>query len=861
MPPSVGVSVQKIQLNRASVSGLALIAALAAAPMSAAAQSANTARAPQPAADQKAPANAGEGRDLTETLGLQLDTLIVTGTTVGERQFETSYAVTTLSSADIERISATGTIDMLNRIPGVYGEASGGEVQNVWRIRGVPGEGAFTEFQEDGAPILAQNGAHFANSDVLSRIDIMTQRFEVVRGGTAPVFADQAIAMMNNISRRGSDVAKGAVRLTAGTIGLGRVDAYWSGPLADKTYLALGGFYRVSDGYRKMGYTADKGGQFRMNLTREIEGGDVNLFVRVLNDKNAFILPVPLANPDNPQDSLSDVLDPFTGTLNTPSLRHVKMMIPQGSARSVEVLDRDLTDGRQTRLKTVGLDVQRDLGDGWRISNKARATEIDGGLDAIYSEGYPTNADVFAQRYASSAAKAFGAVARFGYAIAGANGAEIYDPAKSHGLILTADYRATNLKVKSLLDDFRVSKQVSTPLGRHDLTFGLFGSHFEHSLDYYRQRLLIEMATQPRPLDLVAYNSAGKVIGSVTDGGVITYGTAADRDFARMNHVAVYLNDQWHITDKLRIDAGFRQQYSKFRGRKYGTATYDLGDKTTLADDKVKGLNGQFSEREASYDLFSWTAGAYYEFSKRLAGYVRYAKSYNAPSARSVVRDSEIDMTAVDQYEGGLKLDTKKLDVFATVFYAKYAPYSAAGSGIDPKTGEIIQANYTGDAVSPGFELAAKYRPVRWFRIDSSINYNGIKLARLTDEYGGPPIDANGKMPTRQPKWYGSISPSVSFKLGKAEMDAYARVNYVGDRYVDVSNTTLMPAYTTLDLGVSADFDNWKIKLAGRNVTKTFAMTEGNPRADKLVGQGTPEPIYGRPIFGRTFELTVTYDF
>ncbi len=603
---------QKIEFNGAGVSWLALTAALVATPFSASAQQsqAGLGRASQQQqADQKAPTKPAEGRDQADSLGLQLDTLIVTGTTLGERQFETSYAVTTLSAKDIEQIAPTGTIDMLNRIPGVYGEASGGEVQNVWRIRGVPGEGAFTEFQEDGAPILAQNGAHFANSDVLSRVDIMTQRFEVVRGGTAPVFADQAIAMMNNISRRGSDVAKGAVRVTAGSIGLGRVDAYWSGPLADKTYLALGGFYRISDGYREMGYTADQGGQFRMNLTREIEGGDINLFVRVLDDKNAFILPVPLANPDNPKDSLSDVLDPFTGTLNTPWLRHVKMMIPQGSARTVEVLDRDLTDGRQTRLKTIGLDFQRDLGDGWRISNKARMSDIDGGLDAIYSEGYPTNANVFAQRYASAAAKAFGSVARFGYAIAGTSGAEVYDPAKSHGLILTADYRATNLKVKSLLDDLRVSKQLATPFGRHDLTFGLFGSHFEHDFDYYRQRYLIEMATQPHPLDLLAYNSAGKVIGSVTDGGVITYGTAADRDSARMNHVAVYLNDQWHINDKLRIDAGFRWQYSKFKGRKYGTATYDLGDKTTLADDKVKGLNGQFSAREADYDLFSWTTG------------------------------------------------------------------------------------------------------------------------------------------------------------------------------------------------------------------------------------------------------------
>ncbi|OYX67261.1 MAG: hypothetical protein B7Y88_00360 [Sphingomonadales bacterium 32-64-17] len=792
--------------------------------------------------------------------GLNLDTIVVTGTAQGQRQFDTSYAVTALNESEISKRGATGTADLLGQIPGVYAEVNSGEVQNIWRIRGVPDGGGFTEFQEDGAPIFASNNVSFGSADVLSRIDIMTESFEVVRGGSAPVYADQAIAIMNNISRRGSDQSEGAVRATAGSIGLGRIDGYWSGPIAQDTYIAVGGFYRISDGYRDNGYTADEGGQFRMNLTHEFDGGNVNLFVRVLDDKNAFYLPVPLANPDDPSESLADLLDPMTGTMNTPHLANATTLyaLPNGDTGS---FTSDLTDGRHIKMTTVGLDFTKEFSGGWEITNRLRFSDIDLDFIGLYSDGNPVEAEEFAARYLTAATAAFGTVAYFDYALAGTGGATLFDPADTAGLVVTGTFRTIHTDAKSALNDLRLNKTFDTGFGSHSLTMGVFASHLTHDYEIYQQRYLFEMRTQPRPIDLVARDSAGNAIGFVTDDGVLAYGTSVQKDTAEANHIALYIEDQWNLTDALRIDGGLRWQYTDYRGGRYAEGVYNLGDATTLADNSVRGLTGQYIAGSGENDFLSWTIGAHYEISPILAGYARYAKSFNAPAARSVARGSEINLTEVDQYEVGLKLDTRMLQVFATAFYAKYSPFSAAGEGIDPITGQIVQRNYQGDALSPGAEIAASFRPVSWFTLDAAVTYNDIEMNELTDEFGGEPLNANGNQPTRVPKYYGNIQPSVNFALGDVDLDAYARFNFIGRRFVDVANSTALPAYQTLDIGVGASFGDFDLRLIARNVTDAFGLNEGNPRADNLTGQGTAEPIYGRPIFGRTFELSATLNF
>ena len=90
----------------------------------------------------------------------------------------------------------------------------------------------------------------------------------------------------------------------------------------------------------------------------------------------------------------------------------------------------------------------------------------------------------------------------------------------------------------------------------------------------------------------------------------------------------------------------------------------------------------------------------------------------------------------------------------------------------------------------------------------------------------------------------------------------YTQVQHVGDRFVDVANSTELPSYTTLSAGIVVDLPNGiSLGVVGRNLTNEVGITEGNPRSGQIVGQGSQEVQFGRPIFGRNFNFTVSYTF
>jgi hypothetical protein len=47
---------------------------------------------------------------------------------------------------------------------------------------------------------------------------------------------------------------------------------------------------------------------------------------------------------------------------------------------------------------------------------------------------------------------------------------------------------------------------------------------------------------------------------------------------------------------------------------------------------------------------------------------------------------------------------------------------------------------------------------------------------------------------------------------------------------------------------------DWQFQVVGDNVTNAHGFTEGNTAGDRF-GQGTPEAIFGRPLFGRNFRF------
>ena len=162
--------------------------------------------------------------------------IIVTGSAREQRRFDVSYAVNALSQDDVLKLAPKNYAELLGNVPGIHVEATGGEVQNITRVRGIPTDRGYLIFQQDGLPLYHEIDGFFFNSgEGMNRFDLMTERVEVVRGGPAPIYASNAAAIANNITVTGGEQARGRAQLTLGDTGLYRLDLMQSGKLAENT--------------------------------------------------------------------------------------------------------------------------------------------------------------------------------------------------------------------------------------------------------------------------------------------------------------------------------------------------------------------------------------------------------------------------------------------------------------------------------------------------------------------------------------------------------------------------------------------------------------------------------------------------
>ena len=795
----------------------------------------------------------------TDAIGsLSGDTIIVTGSSKAQKKFDVSYAVTTLSNDDIQKMAPLNFADLLGQIPGIHAEATGGEVQNVYRVRGIPNEGSFQAFQQDGMPIYADNDGPFFKGDVLNRVDLMTRSIEFVRGGPSPVFASNASAIYNQISVRGTGTPEGAVRATIGDSALYRLDAYSAGPLSDQTYYAVGGFIRQNDGQRYSGFPADKGGQVRANIVREFDNGELRVSGTYLDDRNVFYLPIPIADPRDPSVSLDPYLDYFEGTLNSPALQNARMLYSNGAGETV-VEDRDLSNGRHTRFFMLGLDYEGTFGE-WTVSAKGRYTDGRVDFDALYSTSNPQDGTTFANSYLTAAQTAFGAdVARMGHAISGTNGTTAYDPYSASGLVTAAQYRAISSDFYSTQGDLRISREIDTGLGTHSLAFGSYAAAYG---TIYRQRYqdyLFEIATQPRTLDLVAYSDTGDVLGFVTDKGVLRYSTTLTGGKSDVTMWSVYFNDSWQVTDSLRIDGGVRHEAYSYKGYGLGQSVVDLGDATTLADNATRAFDGTINNRNLTETVTPWTVGANYDISRHFGVYGRVSEAYRVPG-ESIVYSTGVPVTPkARQYEAGIKISFPMVQAYFTGFYTKFDPFNASFLAYNPQTGQNNQSlTFIGSAKTKGVEADIAVRPTKWLTLAGTVTVSDPTISNLVNEFGASAAAVEGNQLIREPKVYGNFRPSVNFDIAGTNIDAYLRYNYVGRRYVDLYNLTELPSYDTLGAGVTFTRGTWQFQVVGDNITNAKGLTEGNPRTDQLAGQGASTAIYGRPVFGRSFRFVLT---
>lgn len=808
-----------------------------------------------PAMGQTAPVTAATpadpAADAPQDSSLGLDEIIVTGTRTGVRKFETSYAITTIDPLAIAQKAPLGIADLIASTPGIYVESSGGEVGNNVYSRGLPADNyRYLPLLEDGLPVWEEGAGAFTNADEFFRVDGTIDSLQIVRGGSASITASNAPGgVVNVLTKRPTRTLKGMVKGEVGDWDHYRLDANVSGPLTDRLSFTIGGFYREDNGLRNPGFTGNQGGQFRAGLQYDFaDSGSLFVSYRKLDDKNIFYTAIPLASPSKGLPGL----DAGTGTLvNTDFAR---LTVPDGNGVFGKRVD--LTQGIHTDTDTFTAILNKPLGNGWEVNNRTRYTTGLVDFNGLFSSGVATS-----QQFLNDGFNRILAVRPDTTRAVYRNvltGETVAASALGNQLALTQSIFNTVVDVENIINDLSVTKKLDTGIGRHTLTGGYYFSQFHQTQNWNWNDIVVEAINRPRYFDVVGLNAAGQQTVTLTKNGLLNLHSNLQRFRDDVTINAFYLTDAWQVTDALRIDLGARYHHVAKQGTIAQTTRANLGDATTIADDNVLVFTGADTPYRFKTGQWAFSAGANYEFDKRVAAFARYSRSFRVtPEFVQWFGGVPVE-NRIDLIEGGVKYSTRPFSAFVTLFYNKF-PNIAFQTIVAGPNGQAQTINQTAAAESKGIEVELSLRPADVFELAASGNYQKINYTSFAGQDASGAFDFSGNQIVRQPLVQFSIRPTLH--LLDDRVNVFGEAAYTGKRYVDVANTIVLPNYTEVRLGA-----NWKIsdalqaQVVATNLFNEVGLTEGNPRAGSIIGvQETA--FQGRPIFGRRVRASLTFTF
>ena len=796
-----------------------------------------------------------------------LEQIVVTGTKTGQDKFSAPYSITTISPAKIEEMAPKSTTELLKDTPGITVEASGGEggSENVL-IRGLPWAGwRLIDLTQDGMPIYESNFEGFMNADEFFRADRSIQGAEVVRGGTAPIYGNNASGgVVNFITNHGTATPQGVVALESGSANRMRWDGAWSGPINDNLLVSFAGFYRRDDGLRDPGFgNGDHGGQFRVGFTYKLDQGKVWGDFTYLNDHGIFYTDIPLTDPRTGA-SLAGLIDPQTGTLDSASVKNVTIRTLDGNGNPTTV-QRDLGDGIHPVYKTATLGGDYDLGEGFKVTDTYRHT--DGTLDfnGIFNGATPTDSTAFLNGELAAAKAGFGSsVASLRYVLAGTN--TVYNTAQSDNLVMANSWDSIHTVNRYDANDIHINKTIPTGIGAQDFTAGLYYSHYYFLQQRLTPGVLMNVQNNPVALDIQALNAAGTVVGNVTENGFLNYGAGQSGSLTG-DVLAYYFADTWHIMPSWQVDAGTRQVDRRNTGVQGVIGTVDADPTGPLAARAVSGVISYVPHSEHQ-TASSYTVGTSYNIENDLNVFTRYTHTFSFPRFDTILGAATIPgstatlpvSTAVES-EAGVKWAIPWLQVYAVGFMSKFNDLTGS-TQVAGATGAITTSNIIFNSQTKGVELEAVVTPFKGFDINMSGMFQDPKLISITTLTGLTAQSQQGGEIPRVPKTQVVIEPSYTFSLSEYVLRAYVRYFYIGLRFQDDSNLSELPAYDMADIGLSVSNDNGvTVRALVNNVTNEVGLTEGNARA-AVLGTGTAgDATVGRSIFGRNFTVSIEKKF
>lgn len=777
---------------------------------------------------------------------------------------DASFAISVIGKDELRLVNPTSVAEVFKSVPGFWVESSGGEASNNIRTRGIPRDGySSVGLQEDGLPVQHDPGLGYLNADQSFRLDESINRVEAVRGGPASIFASNAPGgVVNFITRKPGDRAEGVLKVEVGDYDHYRTDFWYGTPVADGLSVYAGGFYRQNNGVRDPGYTANKGGQFRVGVVKTLEKGQLSLDYKRIDDTIAFYLPVPILSNDNSKSAVPG-FDANYGTLAGPETSVLSFRNVNGP------YDFDLTRGTEVKLNQWTAKLDLDVGQGWNLQNGLRYRDSEIQRNGLFPTGSIEAATVRAAGYVSTAKAAYPTATgvKFQYLNA-ANGTFDMANANGNGQVVSVNALAVHVPLKEFINDLRLVKKFQAGTQTHDVSIGAYFAGTEFIFDRYMSTAMVDVRNNGRLLDAVAVDANGAVVGKISENGFLRYGSLFDNSQAKSRTFAFYASDEWQITEALRVDAGVRYESEKLEGSVEGKKTVDLGVAGTLADNQVITGTGVFTAINRKYDATSWTLGVNYQILPDLGAFARYTDTKRMPNGSDFTGSplrTDIIVQPIKMSEVGLKYSSSMLDVFATAYFSKFTGVSFTDNIFNTATNSYRQVVAFGGSETFGVELEGQFRPVSWFDVNAALTWQDpqYKNLKYSDIVGGQPVVRNfdGKQLVRVPQIGARIVPGVNLLDGALRVQA--EVEYYSDRYADNANTQKLPKYWVMNASARYNLtDRITLYADGENLTNEIGLTEGNPRSGQFVsGEAGSRYILARPIFGRTVRASISYKF
>jgi len=311
--------------------------------------------------------------------------------------------------------------------------------------------------------------------------------------------------------------------------------------------------------------------------------------------------------------------------------------------------------------------------------------------------------------------------------------------------------------------------------------------------------------------------------------GLFGGGTMATQT-AKILTTALFAEDQFNLTESLKVVAGMRTDYINLTRDFFTTA----------------GALNPGQSFDQHFTPTTWRAGLVYDILPQLTLYGQYATAADpvGGSLFGLRSNQQFDLATGRQWEVGAKGQFFNHRAEWTVAY-----FDIVRDNILTQVSQTASVN-VGRQSSKGVEFDAAFRVTDAWRVQGNVTFLSAKFDEFNQLSGGNVVSRSGNRPFEVPQAVGNLWTMYRVPT-PIPFDVGAAWRYVGDRYVDAANSIRLHAYMTADAWLTVPYKQFWITLRGRNLLdKTYGIFGSTFYPDQV--------LIGAP---RTVELSVMARF